>query len=85
MKYKIEKIELSKEQQNEVDRVLKGEPIEITYHYRGARGHIIERTRSRKLTKEMTRRKLTELLGGQCQCGYQWPLYRVLYDVGDGA
>lgn len=81
MKYKIEKIKLTMEQQEEVDKILKGETVEVTYHYKGARGHIIERTRSKKLTGEMAKRRLTQLLGGQCLCGFAWPDYRVVYDV----
>jgi hypothetical protein len=84
MKPIIEKIKLTKEQQDEVDRILRGEPIDVTYHHRGARGQIIERTRTKKLTQEMAKRRLTQLLGGKCTgCGIAWPDYKFTYDVGD--
>jgi hypothetical protein len=82
MKPIIEKIKLSKEEQDEVNRILKGEPVQVTYHYRTTGGHIIERVRNKKLTEEMAKRRLTQLLGGKCTgCGIAWPDYKFTYDV----
>lgn len=81
----IEKIKLTKEQQKEVNKILKGEPVQIIYHFRTRGGHIIEHVRNKKLTGEMAKRRLTQLLGGMCLCGFASPDYKVIYDVGDGA
>ena len=84
MKKKIEKIKLTAEQREEVNKMMKGEPIrrvKLTKNHK--RGYEYEYTTNRTVSREMARRRLTQLFWGTCTVCKQWPDYRVTYDVGD--
>lgn len=79
----IEKIEFTKEQQDLIDKINKGEPIKRTRLSKNkVRGYEYEVTTNKPLTYSAGIRRLGELYGGTCPCG-QWPSYKVSYDVGD--
>ena len=79
----IKKFTFSKEEQNEIDRVKKGEPVEKIKIVTNKRGFQYELKSSKYLTAETARRKLFGFYGGQCIVCKQWPDYKVTYDVGD--
>ncbi|HXV88492.1 MAG TPA: hypothetical protein VD710_05285 [Nitrososphaeraceae archaeon] len=85
MKYVIVKIELTPEQQDEVDKIKNNEPIKrtrIAYNKRGFQYEVT--TRNKPITPEVAKRRLLQFYGGICTgCGKEWPDYKVTYDVGD--
>ena len=83
MKPLIKKIKFTKEQQNEIDLINKGQTVpsvrtvinkktgvkqDIAYH--------------KRFTIDMGRKRLFQLYGGLCRCG-QWATIKVLHNVGD--
>ena len=86
MKPKITKIILSKEELEEVDKLLKGEPVKKTKLVKNSmRSYSYEYTSNRPISKDMVKKRMTELYGGICTaCGYVWPDWKVSYDY-DGA
>ena len=82
MKPKIIKIQFSKEDQNIIDKINKGELVPtvrtVTDKKTGVKKDII----THRFTFEMGIKKLREMYGGICRCG-AWPLYKIMYDVGD--
>lgn len=79
----VEKIELTKEEQDLIDKISKREPIKKTRVFTNKMGYTYEHTRSEPLPYSLVRKRLTELYGGTCiSCG-QWPSYKVSHDVGD--
>ena len=82
MKPKITKIKLSKEELEEVDKLLKGEKETNTKLVDNqVRGYSYEFTTKRPISKDMVKKRMTELYGGICTgCGYVWPDYKVSYD-----
>lgn len=81
---KIIKIEFSKEQQEEIELINKGERVPtiktITDKKTGVKRDIVYNHRF-TFSGGMTR--LRQLYGGICFCCGAWPLYKVMYDYGD--
>ena len=78
----IQKIKLSKEEQDEVNKILKGEPVKRTRIAYNRRGYSYEVVSNKPLTQEVARKRLVELYGGKCSCG-NWPDYKVMRNHGD--
>lgn len=85
MKKTISKIKLTKEQQQEVDHLLKGEPVKKTKLVKNSmRNYSYEYTSNRPISKDMIKKRLCEIYGGICTaCGYVWPDFKVSYDYFD--
>ena len=81
----IKKIKLTKEELEEVFKIMKGEPINRTRLAKNrVRGFKYEYTNRRPLSKEMVKRRIVQLFGSMCiGCGYNWPDYKVSINVGD--
>ena len=48
------------------------------------RAYSYEYTTNRPISKDMVKKRMTELYGGMCTgCGIKWPDYKVAYKVGD--
>lgn len=82
MKPVIKKIEFTKEEQEEIDKINKGESIPKTRIVTNKNGYSYEYTTNKRFTYETARKRLRELYGGTCRCG-QWSDYKVSYPVGD--
>jgi hypothetical protein len=79
----IKKIKFTKEEQDEIDKINKGEPIKKTRTSSNRKGYSYEVTINRPLTDIMAKKRLIELYGGTCsRCG-GWPSYIVTHNVGD--
>ena len=77
----IQKIKFTKEQQQEIDRIMKHEPVKRTLIYRSNSGHTTERVTNKILAPITANKKLKELYGNACCICGQWPSYKVLYDM----
>jgi hypothetical protein len=83
-KRKIEKIKFTKEQQEEIDKIKKGEPVKKIRIVTNKRGFQYEVKSYKSLTRETARRKLFRFYGGLCIiCATSWPDYKVTYDCSD--
>jgi len=82
MKPVIKKIEFTKEEQEEIDKISKGIPVPKVRIFTNKNGYTYEYTSNKRFTFEMGRKRLLQLHGGLCRCG-QWPNYKVMVDVGD--
>ena len=79
----IKKIKFTKEEQEEIDLIKKGQAVPKTKIVRNKNGYSYEYTSNKRFSYEVSRRRLVELYeGGSIFCGQQ-PDYRVSYDVGD--
>ena len=79
----ITKIKFTKQQQEEIDKLNRHDPIEKTKTAtNNSRGYTYEYRSKIPLSFEGTRRRMTQLYGGLCSggCG-QWPDYKFTYDV----
>lgn len=83
MKPVIQKIKLSKEQQEEIDKINKHEKITRVKIVTRKDGLQYEYTTNKPLTPDVARKRLAQLYGSKCLCGQEWPSYIVTYDVGD--
>lgn len=79
----IEKIELTEEQKEEIDKIKKGEPVKRTRISTNKQRGTYEHTTNKPLTYSVGRKRLLQLYGGTCSSCGQWPSYKVSYDVGD--
>jgi hypothetical protein len=79
----IKKIIFTKEVNDEIDKINKGEPIKRTRTSSNRKGYSYEVTTNRPLSDLMAKKRLIELYGGTCsRCG-AWPSYIVTHNVGD--
>lgn len=79
----IKKIKFTKEEQEEIELIKKGQAVPKTKIVSNKNGYSYEYTSNKRFSYEVSRRRLVELHeGGSTFCG-QWPDYRVSYDVGD--
>ena len=78
----ITKIKFTKEEQDEIEKIKKGEPIPKTKIIIDKDGRSYEYTTHKRLSYEVARKRLVELYSGLCPCG-NYPDYRLSYDVGD--
>jgi|ERR1051325_7933723 hypothetical protein len=83
MKPIIKKIQFSKEQLDEIDKINKGEAVPKTKLVTTKNGYAYEFTTKRKFSFSVGRKRLTELYGGVCTACGKYPDYKVTYDVGD--
>lgn len=83
-KTKVIKIKFTKKEQEEIDKINKGEKVPtvrtIVDKKTGVKRDIIT---NHKFTYEMGKKRLVELYGGLCSFCRDWPLYKVMVDVGD--
>ncbi len=78
----ITKIEFTKEESEEIDKIKKGEPMPRTRIITNKEGRSYEYTVNKKFSYEAGRKRLVELYKGLCPCG-EYPAYRLSYDVSD--
>ena len=83
MKPIIEKIEFSKEEQDEIDKINKGQAVPKTKLVTNKNGYSYEFTTNRKFSFSVGRKRLIELYGGVCTACGKYPDYKVTYDVSD--
>jgi hypothetical protein len=80
----LEKIEFTKEQLEEIDKINKGDPIKKTrISTNNKSGYTYEYTNNKPLTYSVGSKRLLQLYGGMCTSCGQWPSHKVSYDVGD--
>jgi len=82
MKPIIKKIKFTKEEQEEIDLINKGQivpTVKTRIDQNGIKRDIIYH---RRFTFSGAITRLRQLYGGLCACG-AWPLYKVMHDVGD--
>lgn len=79
----IKKIKFTKEEQEEIDLINQGQTVPkvrtVVNKKTGIKQDIIY---NKRFTFEMARKRLFELYGGLCRCG-AWPLFKVMFQVGD--
>lgn len=78
----IKRIKLTKEQQEEVDKINRHEPVKRTRIAVRKDGISYEYTTNKPLTPDVARKRLVELYGGKCSCG-NWADYKVMHNRGD--
>lgn len=83
MKPVIKKIEFTKEEQEEIDKINKGIPFPKVRTVTNKNGYTYEYTSNRRFTYETARKRLRELYSGICSSCGAWPSYIVSRDVGD--
>ena len=83
MKTKIIKLKFSKQEQNEIDLINKGQTVPtlrtVTNKKTGVKQDIIYHKR---FTYDMGRNRLLQLYGGLCRGG-AWPNYKIMFQGGD--
>lgn len=82
MKTKILKIKFTKEQQDEIDLINKGQAVPKTKTVTNKNGMTYDNTFNKRFSCTVARRRLLELYGGLCRCG-EWPAIKIMYNVGD--
>lgn len=85
MKPVIQKIKFTKEQQEEIDLINKGERVPtiktIIDKKTGVKRDIVY---NRHFTFESGVKRFRELYGGMCsRCGTNWPSFKIMHNVGD--
>jgi hypothetical protein len=83
MKPVIKKIEFSKEELEEIDKINKGIPIPRVKTVTNKNGYTYEYTTNKRFTFETARKRLRELYKGLCTTCGDWPNYIISRDVGD--
>jgi hypothetical protein len=83
MKPVIKKIEFTKEQQEEIDLINKGEVLPMVKTRIGNNGIKHDVVYNRRFTYTLARKRLASLYGGLCSTCGDWPSYKVSHDVGD--
>jgi hypothetical protein len=82
MKPVITKIKFTKQEQEEIDLINKGQTVPtvktIVEKKTGKKRDIVYKKR---FTYETGNRRLVQLYGGKCCVCGQWPTYTILYDV----
>lgn len=79
----IKKIEFTAQEQDEIDRIKKGEAVPKVKTIINKNGSTYDVTFNKRFSYELGRKRLIELYGGVCiSCG-KWPNYKVTYDVSD--
>ena len=86
IKKTVSKIKLSKEQQEEANSIIKGDPVKKTRLVNNRMmSYPYQVTSNRPISKDMKKKRLAQLYGGICTgCGFSWPDFKVEYDY-DGA
>ncbi len=79
----IKKIQFTKEEQEEIDKISKGQAVPKTKIVTNKNGYTYEYTSNRRFSYELARKRLTQLFGGTCTFCNNWPDFRVSYDVSD--
>ena len=79
----IKKIEFTKEELDEIDKIKKGEPMPKTKIITNKEGRSYEYTTNKRFSYEVGRKRLVELYKGLCSSCGDYPAYRLSYDVGD--
>lgn len=82
MKPKIIKIKFTKEEQQEIDKINKGESIPVVRTRTNKNGVKYDIVTNRRFTYGMGTKRLFELYGGRCTTCGQWPDYKIMYSVG---
>ena len=79
----IIKIEFTSEEQDEIDKINKGQAVPKTRTVTTKNGSTYDVTWNRKFTYSLARVRLRALYGGLCTSCGNWPEYKVSYDVSD--
>jgi hypothetical protein len=83
MKPIIKKLKFSKEEEEEINLINKGQTVPtvrtVINKKTGVKQDIVYHKR---FTYEMGIKRLRELYGGLCRCG-AWPAYKIMFQVGD--
>ena len=83
MKPIIKKITFTKAEQEEINKIIKGEPVPKTKIVTNKNGYTYEYTTNKRFSYEVARKRLTQIYSGTCTFCGAWPEYIVSYDVGD--
>ncbi len=83
MKPIIKKIKFTKEEQEEIDMISKGQPVPKTKIVTNKNGYSYQYTSNKRFTYETARKRLRKLYSGICSSCGAWPSYIVSRDVGD--
>ena len=79
----ITKIEFTKEELDEIERIKKGEPVPKTRIITNKDGRSYEYTSNKRFSYEVGRKRLVQLYKGLCTSCGDYPAYNLSYDVGD--
>ena len=80
----IKKIEFSKEEQEEIENIKKGQAVPKTKIVTNKKsGYSYEYTTNKKFSFLVGRKRLLQLYTGICSSCGQWPDYKIMVDVGD--
>ena len=79
----ITKIKFTKEQQEEIDKIKKGEPVPKTKIITNKDGRSYEYTSNKRFSYEVGRKRLVEHYKGLCTSCGEYPAYSLSYDVSD--
>jgi hypothetical protein len=79
----IKKIEFTKEQLDEIDKINKGIPVPRVKTITNKNGSTYDLTYNKRFSYELGRKRLAALYGGLCILCAKYPDYKVSYDVGD--
>jgi hypothetical protein len=77
----IQRIKLSKEQQEKADNLKQGIATPTKKLVTNKAGHTYEFTSNRVFSRMVAKKRLTAIYGGPCCVCGNWPDYKVLYDV----
>ena len=77
----ITKIEFTKEELEEIDKLIKGIAIPKKKLVTNKAGQTYEFRSNRIFSRMVAKKRLNELYGGPCCVCGGWPDYKVLYDV----
>jgi hypothetical protein len=77
----IQKIKLTKEQQEIADKLTKGIPPPTKKIITSKAGYTYEYTTNQGFSRIIAKKRLTEIYGGVCCCCGNWPDYSVLYNL----
>jgi hypothetical protein len=79
----IQKIKFTEKEQDEIDKINKGQAVPKTKLVTTKNGYSYEFTTNRKFSFFVGRKRLIKLYGGVCTACGMYPDYKVTYDVGD--
>jgi hypothetical protein len=82
MKPIIKKIEFSKEELDEIDKINKGQAVPKVRTLTSKNGSEYDVTYNKKFSFHLGRKRLLELYGGHCILCAKYPDYKVSYYVG---
>ena len=79
----IKKIEFTKDEQDEIDKINKGEAVPKVKTITNKSGSTYDVTYNKKFSFHLGRKRLLELYGGHCILCAKYPDYKVSHNVGD--